>query len=121
MERTKEAGRLSALRKYIPTPEDAEMVKEMIADGLSDEDILHALGFVSGAPAGALPNGHKFSNKKTTEQEEKEEQAAGLGQPGVGGSGDGSEGDAGGDMLTHLAGLLGHITKQPKAGGSKKP
>jgi len=86
----------------------------MIKDGLTDEDILHALGYVAGAPAGFLPNGHEHSNQMTTEQEEKEAQAAM--QPGVGmGDEEGSGEGGGGDLMGHLAGIFNHISgKQPQ-------
>lgn len=123
-ERTKETGRLNALRKYIPTPEDAAIVKEMIAEGLSDEDILHALGHVDSKPGPVLPNGHKYSNQMTTEQQEREEQAAGLGQPGedgMGGEGEGDgEDDGQEDILTHVAGLLSHVSRKKAKKAPKK-
>jgi len=118
----KEAGRLSQLRKYIPTSEDAEIVKGMIADGLSNDDILHALGHVSGAPnMGVLPNGHEHSNKMTTEQEEREAQAAEL-QPGqaVGDvEGEGEDDGSEDNMLSHVAGLLTHVAKGKAKNGVK--
>ena len=114
MEQKQQAqSRLNALRKFIPTAQDAEIVKEMIADGLSNEQILHALGHVTGTPkGGTLPNGHEYSNVQTTEQQEKDAQGAEL-QPGqaVGDVEDSEEGDSGDDMLTHVAGLLSHVAK----------
>lgn len=111
MENKNEAGRLASLRKFIPTPEDAAIVKEMISDGLSNEQILQALG--QPATDVPLPNGHEHSNKLTSDQEEAK--AAELQQPGevVGGSEEGDEEGGGGDMLTHLSGLLNSLSKKP--------
>lgn len=104
------------LRKYIPTPEDAEIVREMLQDGLTPEQVLEALGHVGVKPEnGGLPESHAHAHKMTQEQEEREAQAAGLGQPGEvvgGGSEAGEEGDGEDDMLTHVAGLLASVTKR---------
>lgn len=108
------AGRLGYLRKLIATPEDAELVKEMISDGLSDEDIAHALGHVSGIPAGVLPEGHEHAHAQTTEQQEAEARAAEVGQPGdVSGDEGGSEGgEEEDDPLSHVAALLTSMSKK---------
>lgn len=114
-------GRLAALRQFIPTAQDAEIVKGMIADGLSNDQIMHALGYNDQTMSGhVLPNGHEHSNVQTTEQQEREAMAAQSAQPGdvEGGSEDGGE-DDGDDMLTHVAGLLNSVSKKKAA--SKKP
>jgi hypothetical protein len=118
MDKTQQS-RLNQLRKYIPTEMDAEIVKEMIADGLSNEQILHALGHVSGTPKVPLPNDHGFAHQKTLEQQEQESQAADL-QPGQV-AGDSQEGDSeddsgdnGEEIVGHLAGILNHISRKKK-------
>lgn len=112
----KQSGRLAQLRKYIPTPEDAEMVKEMIQDGLTDQQILESLGFVGEVPSThVLPNGHKYANKLTAEQEEKENQAAGIPPPGgVAGDEEDEGGGGGNELISHIVGLLNHAQGKPK-------
>jgi len=94
----------------------------MIADGLPDDQIMHALGYNEQTSSGhVLPNGHEHSNKMTTEQEEKEAQAAELGQPGMEGEeGGDEEGDDEGGLLSHVAGILQHVTKKKPKKAVKK-
>jgi hypothetical protein len=124
MDKKEVSGRLAQLRKYISSHHDAEMVKEMISDGLSNEDIMHALGHVDAQPTyHVLPNGHEHSNVMTSEQ--REEQAAGLLQPGEEVGEDSEEGDEEGGqdaILTHVAGLLSHVAKgKPKKSPKGSP
>lgn len=70
----KTAARMANLRKYIPNEQDEQLVKEMVVDGLDDDQILHALGYLNGAPdTEVLPEEHEFSHTPTDQQLEQQE------------------------------------------------
>lgn len=109
----KSAARMANLRKFIPNEQDEQLVKEMVKDGLNDDQILHALGYLNGAPdQNVLPEDHEYSHVPTDAQLEQQanEEANAQAQ--------------GGQAMTHLSGLLstlggGPTGAQPTAGGGK--
>lgn len=114
-------GRLAYLRKYMQTPMDAELVKEMIADGLNDEQIMEALGVPGAESRMVQPDEHSFGTSVPTDEEERalEPQKGENPQPKRPGESvsEDSSGDSGGeqeDPLVHVAGLINHLV------GSKK-
>ena len=123
MKDNKERGQLAYLRKFATSPEEAEIVKEMLADGLPIENILEALGYPDEDVRTVQPDEHSFSNKVPTDEEERvTQQAQGEEAPQPGKPGEPGSEDAGGveggdqkDALGHVVGLLNHLV------GKKKP
>lgn len=106
----KNAGRLSQLRRYAHLPSDVDLIKEMIADGLSNEQIAHALGHSDDFSRDHLPDSHSFGDSLPTDQEDqeamtaKEEQSSAPSQT--------KEEKEDSDPLVHVMGLLNHIVKK---------
>ena len=125
-------GKLSELRRYIRNPEDIDIIKEMLADGLSVDLIKEALGYGGNEPQRDIqPDSHGFGNIPVSSND---------GSPQPGAPGDDSEeeentpeddneptgnvaavgtkvrsakvkGATGNAIMQHISGLLHHLSK----------
>lgn len=68
---TNQAGRLSGLRRYMHSAFDSEAVKDMISNGLTNEQIREALGYPERFSRDVLPDSHSFSEALPSDEEEK--------------------------------------------------
>lgn len=111
----KDAGRLSKLRRYAHLPSDVELIQEMMASGLSDQQIAHALGHSDSFSRDHLPDGHGFRDALPTDQEEAAEaemaQQANVPSEATEKTPQAGESEEESDPLIHMMGLLNHIVK----------
>jgi len=124
MAANKNTGRLAFLNKFLQTPMDQQIVKEMIQDGLTDSQILQALGQTEEASQ-IQPDEHGYSNKLPTDEEQaiqqqQMQQNAGS-QPvqpanvptDVGSDGE-DEHEEGDDPMSHAVALINHLSSKGK-------
>ncbi len=103
-------NRLALLRRYMHHPSDLETVKDMMSSGLSNEQILQALGYPDDFSRDHLPDAHGFGEAIPTDEEERQQASAASNQPTI--SGEDEEGQQEeSDPIAHLVGLLNHVIK----------
>ena len=126
MAANKNAGRLAFLNKFLQTPMDQEVVKEMLQDGLTDAQILQALGQSEEAMQ-IQPDSHGFSNGLPTDEEEAIQQQQSQQDAGpqptdvptdakTAASGDEEEDDP----MSHAVALINHLSSKGKKATSLK-
>lgn len=112
------SNRLSKLRRYMHHPSDFEVVKDMMDNGLTDAQILSALGYSDSFSRNHHPDAHSFSEALPTDEEERQQMSAASDEPVMDEQDAEEDQQEESDPITHLVGLLNHVVKNKP---NKKP